>query len=86
MKKYTKIYLNYFGFDTGDFVPCELCGAKAIDIHHIEARSIRKNLQNDVTNLMAVCRNCHIKFGDKKQYKNHLKSIHADYIERFTEN
>ena len=83
MKKYTKVYMNHFNFDVGDFIPCELCGTKATEIHHIEARSLRKDLLNDVTNLMAVCRNCHIKFGDKKQYKNHLNQIHGDYLERF---
>jgi hypothetical protein len=40
MKKHTKIYLNYFGYDTTDFIPCEVCGSQAVDIHHIECRGM----------------------------------------------
>lgn len=29
-----------------------------------------------IENLMACCRECHIKYGDKKQYKEFLKDIH----------
>jgi 5-methylcytosine-specific restriction endonuclease McrA len=76
VKKYTQIYLNYFGYSIADFVPCEICQKKAVDIHHIEARSKRKDLENDIGNLMAVCRECHIKFGDKKEYKDYLKELH----------
>ena len=28
------------GYDETDFIPCEVCGAQAIDIHHIEARGM----------------------------------------------
>ena len=81
MKKYTKVYLDYFGLTIADFVSCEICDNKSVDIHHIEARSQRKDLENDITNLMAVCRNCHEKFGDKKQYKDYLKTIHKNFIQ-----
>jgi hypothetical protein len=30
-----------------------------------------------IENLMCCCRECHIKYGDKKQYKEFLKDIHA---------
>jgi 5-methylcytosine-specific restriction endonuclease McrA len=81
MKKHTQIYLNHFGYDTSDFIPCECCGTKAVDIHHIEARGMGGSKQADVIdNLQALCRGCHIKFGDKKQYKNWLKSIHEQRL------
>ena len=76
MKPYTKTYLNYFGYDVSDFIPCEVCGAEAKDIHHIHARSIKKDLVNDITNLMALCRKCHVVYGDKKQHKEFLQNIH----------
>lgn len=76
MKKYTKIYLDHFGYDTSDFIPCELCGSEAKDIHHIQARSIAKSKENDITNLMALCRKCHYEFGDKKQFREELQNIH----------
>jgi hypothetical protein len=54
MKNHTKLYLKYFGYDTSDFIPCEVCGDKAVDIHHIECRGMggTKELDN-IDNLMA---------------------------------
>ncbi len=34
----------------------------------------------DINNLMALCRDCHVKFGDKKQYKEYLKETHKKLI------
>lgn len=77
MKKHTKIYLDFFKYDTSDFVPCEVCKDKAVDIHHIEARGMGGSKEADtIDNLMALCRICHILYGDKKNYKDFLKSIH----------
>lgn len=81
MKAYTQTYLDHFGYTTADFIPCECCGDKAVDIHHIEARSKRKDLENDITNLMALCRTCHVKFGDKIAFKHELQKIHDKKIE-----
>jgi 5-methylcytosine-specific restriction endonuclease McrA len=80
LKKHTKLYLAYFGFDVSDFIPCEICNAQAIDIHHIECRGMggTKEVEN-IDNLMAVCRSCHIKYGDKKEYKEFLQEVHHDY-------
>lgn len=81
MKKHTKIYLDYFSFDRCDFIPCEVCGNPANDIHHIEARGMGGSKEKDViSNLQAVCRGCHIQYGDKKQYKELLKDIHSNYM------
>ena len=83
MKKHTKIYLQYFGYDTTDFIPCEVCGQQSVDIHHVEARGMGGSKIKDVIeNLMAVCRECHIKYGDKKQYKDFLKEIHESKIRK----
>lgn len=81
MKKHTRLYLNHFGYTTSDFIPCEICKSQAIDIHHIEARGMGGSKSKDtIENLMALCRNCHIKFGDKKQYMDYLKSIHKKVL------
>ena len=78
MKKHTQIYLQGMGYDATSFVPCEVCGGVGVDIHHIEARGMGGNKNADVIeNLMCLCRNCHIKYGDKKQYKEFLKETHA---------
>jgi hypothetical protein len=66
------------GYDVTSFVPCEVCGGVGTDIHHIEARGMGGTKKADVIeNLMCCCRECHIKYGDKKQYKEFLKDIHA---------
>lgn len=83
MKKYVKIYFDYFGYDESDFVPCEVCGTKAVDIHHIECRGMGGTKQNEsIDNLMAVCRECHVKYGDKKEHKEFLKEVHNDKKQR----
>ena len=33
--------------------------------------------KDTIENLMGLCRKCHIEYGDKKQYKEFLKDIHA---------
>ena len=76
MKYYTKVYLDYFGFSKEDFIPCENCGAKAVDIHHLTPRSTRKDLINKIENLMALCRTCHIRAEKDKLFNTHLRLVH----------
>lgn len=77
MKKHVMTYFNHFGYDISDFIPCEVCERTAVDIHHIEARGMGGSKIKDViTNLQALCRECHTKFGDQKQYKDFLKEKH----------
>jgi len=79
MKQHTKIYFDYFGYDVTDFIPCEICGKMANDIHHIHARGMGGTKQADnIENLMALCRNCHILKGDKKQFIEELQKIHNE--------
>ena len=83
MKPYVKIYFNHFGYDISDFIPCEVCGKTAVDIHHIEARGIGGTKEADnIENLMALCREDHLKYGDKKQHKEFLKNKHAEKLIR----
>jgi hypothetical protein len=82
MKKHTKLYLSFFDYTEADFIPCEVCGSVATDIHHIEARGMGGTKQLDtIGNLMALCRPCHIEYGDKKQYKEYLINTHDYFIE-----
>lgn len=83
MKKHVKIYLEYFGYDESDFIPCEVCGRRGQDIHHIECRGMGGSKEKDtIDNLQALCRECHFKYGDRKSYKEFLKEIHDDKINR----
>lgn len=69
--------MQHFGYVLDDFIPCEVCGSRAVDIHHIHRRGIGGNPNADrIENLMAVCRSCHIEYGDKKEHLEWLQNIH----------
>jgi hypothetical protein len=81
LRNHTKVYLNHFGYTGEDFIPCETCGARAVDIHHIEARRMGGTKKGDtIDNLMALCREHHLQYGDKKQYIEFLKDIHKQKL------
>jgi hypothetical protein len=74
--------MNHFGYDISDFIPCEVCATKAVDIHHIESRGMGGSIDADIiTNLQALCRECHTKFGDQKRFKEMLKEKHRKALE-----
>lgn len=84
MKKHVKVYLDYFGYGAEDFIGCEVCSSRAVDIHHIEARGMGGSKKADtIQNLMALDRLCHEKYGDKKQYMEFLKNIHNERLEKY---
>ena len=66
MQKHTKIYLKHFGYGEQEFIPCEGCGAEAVDIHHINGR-IGEDADT-ITNLIALCRKCHDRAHNSKRY------------------
>ncbi len=77
MKKHTKIYFEHFGYDIPEDVFCENCGKQAVDIHHLEPRGIGGSKNKDVIeNLMALCRECHLKAESDKQFNEKLKTKH----------
>ena len=83
MKKHVKVYLDYFGYGAEDFIGCEVCSSRAVDIHHIEARGMGGSKKADtIENVMALCRNCHVEYGDKKQYMDNLKAVHQKRLNR----
>ena len=91
MKKHTKIYFDYFNveYNESGWHNCksEISGQKAQDIHHIEARGMGGSKTKDnIENLMALTREEHEQFGDKKQYLEFLKEIHTSHIKRFAKN
>lgn len=72
-------YHKALGYDLGDTILCEVCGTVATDIHHIIPRSKfgkkTKDLQDQHTNLIALCRNCHNKSHDNVLTKELLQQI-----------
>lgn len=83
MKKHVKIYLDHFGYTGDDFIACEVCGSRAVDIHHIDCRGMGGSKTKDkIENLMALCRSCHVEYGDKKQHVDFLMSIHDTVVHK----
>jgi len=73
--------MDYFGYVLDDFIPCEVCGARAVDIHHIENRGSGGSKSKDhIENLMAVCRPCHMYHGERKESLQMLKEIHLKLL------
>ena len=75
MQKYKKVYLDYYGLTVADWIPCKSCGTTAIDIHHIEPKGMGGSKTKDVIeNLVALCRECHNKAHDSKEFNENLKN------------
>ena len=81
MKEHTRIYLTGMCYDVSDFVPCEVCQKKAVDIHHIDNRGMGGSKSKDYfLNLMALCRKCHNEYGDIEALLPALRAIHVKQI------
>ncbi len=77
MQPHVNNYLKHFGYTIADVIMCEVCeNARANDVHHIIPRSKfgkkRKSEQDDVSNLIALCRKCHDKAHDGTLSKEYL--------------
>ena len=83
MTPHCKIYFKHFGYGIDDVVPCEVCGKRAVDIHHIHGRGKGKDT---IDNLAALCRECHDKcHGNAKTYLHPdvMQAIHDKYFEKY---
>lgn len=85
MKHHTKIYMKFFGYQPGDFMPCEIpdCGKAVVDVCHIDARGMGGDPQGKkdvIENLMGKCRPHHVEYGDIKDKKEWLKEVHLQFM------
>mgnify|MGYP003654955377 CR=1 FL=1 len=74
MKNHTKIYLKALGYDTCDFMPCEITGGRGVDIHHIV------NRENRIENLMLLTREKHAELGEIKSKMCYLLQNHMIFL------
>lgn len=80
MQKHTKVYMDFFGYGEQDFVPCENCGKRAVDIHHINFRSHCG--EDTIDNLIGLCRSCHNAVHNEKISKHDLFYMHKCFISK----
>lgn len=82
MKDYTRLYLNAMQYDESDWIPCEVCNDRAVDIHHIKARGMGGTKHEyRIEELMALCRKCHLAYGDNKLHRDLLITHHRMAME-----
>jgi 5-methylcytosine-specific restriction endonuclease McrA len=87
MKKHTKVYIDYFEYCEQDFIPCEMCGTKAVDVHHIEPRGMGGSKTKDyIENLVGLCRKCHLKAEKEKKFNEKVKVAHLKNINKHEQN
>lgn len=85
MKPHTKIYFKTLGYDITDFIPSEISGGKAVDIHHIECKGMGGNpskSKDRIENLQALTREEHLKYGDKHKYMAFLYKKHLVFLKK----
>lgn len=87
MQKYQQTYIKGSGHDINDptilnNIVSELSGKRADDIHHIKYLMTGVDRQDyPFERLIALTRDEHNKFGDKKQYFDYLLWAHYLYID-----
>jgi len=78
---HTALYMAAFGYGDTDFIPSELSGERASDTHHIICRGAGGTKEDDrIENLMALTREEHQEYGDKKQHMAMLFKRHANFL------
>ena len=78
MQKYIKTYCDYFGYVEDEFIPSELSGAEASEVHHI---SFRSRLGGDnIENLMALTRGEHEEAHGGKYTQKFLQEKHNQFM------
>jgi len=82
VKPHIKNYFKAFGYDESSRILCEYCGSGiGVEIHHVEPRSSfgskRKDEQDHVDNLIALCRLHHHNAHDiwSRNWKIKFKEI-----------
>lgn len=78
-----KIYMEYFGYGEQDMIPCEWCGRRAVDVHHIQKRS--QGGKNDIENLVGLCREHHDMAEDFPVFNEKVKEKHLKFMKRYVQ-
>ena len=85
MKKHIKIYHDSRNITPGNTIYCEICGAVAVDIHHIDPKGMGGSKIKDIPeNLIAVCRKHHLQAHGQIQPKISKEELreYSKYIQQ----
>ncbi|CAA0254309.1 hypothetical protein V2605_03550 [Tenacibaculum maritimum] len=85
MKNHIKIYHSTLGLDYSGYRTSELSNAPGIDLHHIDCKGMGgdpKGEKDRIENIIALTREEHIRYGDKKQYMSFLYTKHMQFLQR----
>jgi len=81
MQKHTKVYIDFFDY-FDEFIPCEMCGGRATDVHHLTKRSKfgSKQERDYIENLIGLCRDCHIKAESDSMFNMFCRIQHLENV------
>jgi len=82
MQNHTKVYMTFFNYEAGDFIPCEMCGSQAVDVHHLTKQSKfgKKKEKDFIENLCGLCRDCHIKADSDSMFNMFARIKHLELV------
>ena len=72
--------MQFFNYEEQDFIPCEMCNAQAVDIHHLERRTRNKVTNDYIENLVGLCRSCHIKAESDRCFNMFCRIKHLENV------
>ena len=60
---------------------CAICGSsEKLEAHHIEPRSLRPDLVNDLNNGLCLCHTCHYWYHDGSYTNDNLQHVSYSYL------
>lgn len=68
--------MKFFGYDESSFMPCEVCGNRIVDVHHIRPKSLDSSKVNKIENLVGLCREHHDLAHANRSFNDSLDMIH----------
>ena len=80
MQKYIKTYCDYFGYVEDEYIPSEVSGEWAVDIHHIVFRS--RGGKDNIENLIALTREEHEEADGGKYTVEFLQEKHNQFMNK----
>jgi len=81
MQRHTRIYMIFFDYGEQDYVPCEMCGQRCKDVHHIDRRGMGGSDEKDyIENLAGLCREHHDKAEAEPEYNEMVKFKHMKKV------